>query len=109
MARIQTFFKRFNWLEILALVLMIVFLYPFIIVVLNASKDNIAITDNPIALPTDWLLFFRNVADIVGDPNLNYFRALFNSIIITTFSLGLIGVSSAMAAWVLVRPKRDFP
>ncbi len=105
MARIQTFFKRFNWLEILALVLMIVFLYPFIIVVLNASKDNIAITDNPIALPTDWLLFFRNVADIVGDPNLNYFRALFNSIIITTFSLGLIGVSSAMAAWVLVRTK----
>ena len=75
------------------------------IVVLNASKTNIAITDNPIALPTDWLLFFRNVSEIVNDPNLNYFRALFNSVIITTFSLGLIGISSAMAAWVLVRTK----
>lgn len=105
MTQLKAFFKRFSWLELLALVLMVAFLYPFMIVVLNASKTNIAITDNPIALPTDWLLFFRNVSNIVNDPNLNYFRALFNSVIITTFSLGLIGISSAMAAWVLVRTK----
>lgn len=105
MTQLKAFFKRFSWLELLALALMVAFLYPFMIVVLNASKTNIAITDNPIALPTDWLLFFRNVSEIVNDPNLNYFRALFNSVIITTFSLGLIGISSAMAAWVLVRTK----
>lgn len=105
MTQLKAFFKRFSWLELLALALMVAFLYPFMIVVLNASKTNIAITDNPIALPTDWLLFFRNVSNIVNDPNLNYFRALFNSVIITTFSLGLIGISSAMAAWVLVRTK----
>lgn len=105
MTQIKTFFKKFSWLELLALVLMVVFLYPFLIVVLNASKTNIAITDSPITLPTDWLLFFRNVGEIVNDPNLNYFQALFNSLLITTFSLALIGISSAMAAWVLVRTK----
>lgn len=105
MAQLKSFFRKFSWLELLALGLMIAFLYPFLIVVLNASKTNIAITDNPIALPTDWLLFFRNVGNIVNDPNLNYFQALFNSVIITTFSLALIGISSAMAAWVLVRTK----
>ena len=105
MTEVKRFFKKFSWLELLALGLMVIFLYPFLIVVLNSSKANIAITDNPIALPTDWLLFFRNVSSIVNDPNLNYFNALFNSLIITTFSLALIGVSSAMAAWVLVRTK----
>lgn len=105
MVRIKRFFTQLSGLEILAFILMIVFLYPFLIVLINSSKANIQITDNPISLPTDWLLFFRNVGSIVNDPNLNYFNALFNSLLITTVSLALIGVSSAMAAWVLVRTK----
>ena len=99
------FFKHVSLLEVLALVLMVIFLYPFIIVLINTSKANITITDSPLALPTDLTLFFRNVSTIVNDPNLNYFNALFNSLVITTLSLLFIGVSSAMAAWVLVRTK----
>jgi len=105
---ILRFFKRLSLLEILAMVLMILFLYPFVIVLINTSKANIVITDSPLALPTDLTLFFSNVANIVNDPNLNYFNALFNSVIITTLSLLFIGVSSAMAAWVLVRTKTRF-
>jgi raffinose/stachyose/melibiose transport system permease protein len=99
------FFKHVSLLEVLALVLMVIFLYPFIIVLINTSKANITITDSPLALPTDLTLFFRNVSTIVNDPNLNYFNSLFNSLVITTLSLLFIGVSSAMAAWVLVRTK----
>ncbi len=105
MKKVLNWIKQISPFEILAFVLLIIFIFPFYIVVINTSKPNILITDTPLALPENIRMMFDNVVTIFSDSRMNYFRSLFNSVIITTFSLLLIGVSSAMAAWVLVRTK----
>jgi raffinose/stachyose/melibiose transport system permease protein len=109
----QSRFKRFvRWLfspagsrEVLAIFLVILFLFPFYIVVINTSKMNIDITDTPLRLPETLTKFVDNLRAIFTDRRMEYFSSLLNSVIITTASLMLIGISSAMAAWVLVRTK----
>ncbi|MCF7932590.1 MAG: carbohydrate ABC transporter permease [Acholeplasmataceae bacterium] len=91
--------------EILAIALVIIFLFPFYIVLINTSKLNIDITDTPLKLPETLSKLIENLRAIFTDRRMDYFSSLFNSAIITTLSLMLIGVSSAMAAWVLVRTK----
>ncbi len=98
------FFKK-NGTELFAFVLLLLFLFPFYIVFINTSKPNILITDTPLALPESWGTMFTNMQTIFDDTRMRYFSSLFNSLIITSFSLVLIGVSSGMAAWVLVRTK----
>lgn len=103
--RIGHFFKTLSPLEILAFVLLILFIFPFYMVVINASKPSTAIIDTPLAWPQSWSNFFTNIGIILTDDRLGYLNALVNSTIITTLSLVFIGISSAMAAWVLVRTK----
>lgn len=103
--RIKHFFKTLSPLEIFALILLVLFIFPFYMVVINASKPSTAIIDTPLAWPQSWSNFFTNIGIILTDDRLGYMNALVNSTIITTLSLVFIGVSSAMAAWVLVRTK----
>lgn len=91
--------------ELFAFALLLIFLFPFYIVVINTSKPNILITDTPLAWPESWRMMFTNIQTILDDTRMNYLNSLMNSVIISVLSLGLIGVSSAMAAWVLVRTK----
>ncbi len=101
-------FNPYFYLELLALVLVLAFFSPFILVLINASKSAFEITLRPLALPTDWGNIIRNIQAITTRPKIDYFRAFMNSTIITTVSLLLIGVLSAMAAWVLVRTKTKY-
>jgi len=98
-------FTHLTALEIIAFVLLIVFLMPFYIVLINSSKTVTALTADPLSWPTSWLHLWDNVIYILTNETLGYGRAFISSIIITTFSLILIGIGSAMAAWVLVRTK----
>ena len=91
--------------EVFAFILLLMFLFPFYIVFINTSKPNILITDTPLALPESWSTMIMNMQTIFADTRMRYFSSLLNSAIITSLSLVLIGVSSAMAAWVLVRTK----
>ncbi len=102
---IFNWFKSLSPLEILAFALLILFIFPFYIVVINTAKTNTAIIDSPMSQPESWSVFVNNVQRILDNDRLAYVNSLFNSVIITTASLVLIGVSSAMAAWVLVRTK----
>jgi len=92
-------------LEVFTFLLMILFFFPFFMVIFNAAKTNTEITRNPLSFPTDWMNVFRNVIEIIGRDNINYFQSFGYSVIITVTSLIAIGVFSAMAAWVLVRTK----
>lgn len=92
-------------LEIIAFVLLILFLIPFYLVLINSSKSINALTANPLSWPSSWGTLFDNIAYILGNETLGYGRAFISSIIITSSSLVLIGIGSAMAAWVLVRTK----
>ena len=95
-------------LEIFAFCLLLVFMFPFAMIIINSSKSAAEIIRNPLLLPSNWFQIFTNIAEIIGRDNIHYFSAFFNSLIITTVSLIAIGTFSAMAAWVLVRTKTRY-
>jgi raffinose/stachyose/melibiose transport system permease protein len=95
-------------LEVLAIVLLIVFFFPFYMVIINAAKPLSEIVLQPLSLPQDWLNIWRNIVEIIGRNNIDYFQSFINSMIITSVSLIAIGVFSGMAAWVLVRTKTKY-
>lgn len=92
-------------LEIITIALVIFFLIPLVLVLINAAKDNNEIFSSPISLPQHWGNLWVNITKIWSSPNIRYSQALFNSVIITFLSLFGITITSAMAAWVLVRTK----
>lgn len=94
-----------NIKEALTLAVMVMFLVPLFLVLINAAKTNNEIIAAPLSLPTDWSVLFKNITTIWNNPNLRYSQALVNSFVITTFSLVGITIFSAMAAWVLLRTK----
>jgi raffinose/stachyose/melibiose transport system permease protein len=91
--------------EIVGLALFLVVLFPFFIVLVNSGKAPFAITQSPLALPTDWMQILRNIATIWTSPNVQYSSSFVSSVVITTVSLVLLNVLSSQAAWVLVRTK----
>lgn len=91
--------------EFLTIVLLIFFMIPLLLVVINAAKSNSEILTTPLALPENWNNLWLNITKIWNNPNIRYGQALFNSVFITFFSLLGITITSAMAAWVLVRTK----
>ena len=98
--------KRNNTvLEIFTAILFLVFLYPFLIVVINSAKGPFEVTQFPMAFPEDWSMILKNVVAIWTNNNIQYPQSFLSSIIITVLSLLAITVLSAQAAWVLVRTK----
>ncbi len=94
--------------EIVAILLFLVFLFPFFIVLVNSAKAPFEITQHPLSLPTDWAQILRNMATIWTSPNVQYSSSFVSSVIITVASLVLLNVLSAQAAWVLVRTRTRF-
>ncbi len=94
-----------NIMEIFAITLVAFFMVPLVLVVFNAAKGNNEIIASPLSAPQNWMNLVDNVVNIWNNPNIRYSQALFNSVIVTFFSLAGITISSAMAAWVLVRTK----
>ncbi len=94
-----------NIAEMLTIGLVVIFLVPLFLVLINAAKTNNEIIQAPLSLPTDWSILWKNISSIWTNPNLRYSQALLNSTIITVFSLLGITIFSAMAAWVLLRTK----
>lgn len=90
-------------LEILGIVLLVLFLFPFFIVVINAAKPADQIIRAPLALPQKWGTLFANMNRVIHSPNMNYWKSFFDSAIITVASLFTIVLFSSMAAWVLER------
>jgi raffinose/stachyose/melibiose transport system permease protein len=96
-------------LEIIGIILTLMFLAPFFLVILNATRLNSYITEAPLSFQTaSFVNFVANLNGILNDPSLNYLASFLHSIIITTGSLIVIVVFSSMAAWVLVRTKKRY-
>jgi raffinose/stachyose/melibiose transport system permease protein len=95
-------------LEIIAVLLLVAFFFPFFIVLMNAGKTSQEIINAPMAMPSSISQFYINVRNILTNPSVRYGRSFFNSLFITTFSLIFINISSGMAAWVLVRTKKKY-
>ncbi len=52
------------YLEILAIVLFLIFLFPFLIVLANSAKAPFEITQSPLSLPTNWGKILENMVSI---------------------------------------------
>ncbi|MBI9010476.1 MAG: carbohydrate ABC transporter permease [Tenericutes bacterium] len=97
------------FLEIFAILLLLVVFFPFFLVIVNASKSVSDIITNPIGFEGATLAkFISNINAIFQSSDVKYLNSFMNSAIITTFSLLAIGVFSGMAAWVLVRTKTKY-
>ncbi len=92
-------------LTLFGLGLLVLFFLPFVLVLINAAKVNRDIIADPLSMPESFGQIFMNIGIILDNSSVRYVQSFFNSLIITTSSLFLIGVTSAMAAWVLVRRK----
>ena len=97
--------KKIFILEIAAIILFIIYMIPFALVVMNASKPSIRIIADPIALPENPLQIFTNIKTVFESPNVRYPASFITSFIITVISVVLLVLISSMAAWVLVRYK----
>ena len=94
--------------EVLAFALFIVYLFPFLLIVMNSAKNSFQVTAYPMALPKNWAMIFKNMASIWTDPNVAYPSSFVSSVIITAFSVAALNLLCSQAAWVLVRTKTRF-
>lgn len=99
---------RTVFLEILAILLFLIFLFPFFIVLINSAKSSSDIIRNPLMLPQDWSMLWKNMQAVIHNPNMNYWNSFFSSSVITVLSLITIVLFSSMTAWVLVRNKKKW-
>jgi len=91
--------------EALAVVLFVAFLFPFLIVLVNAAKAPFEITQNPLSFPTEWGKILANIGTIWTSSNVRYGSSFLSSVLITSLSLIFLNLLSSQAAWVLVRTK----
>jgi raffinose/stachyose/melibiose transport system permease protein len=92
-------------LTTLTVIFFIATMFPFFIVIINSAKSSLEIITDPISMPEKWGQLWSNVVEIWNKPSIKYSSSVISSTIITLCSLTVISVSSAMAAWVLVRTK----
>ncbi len=93
------------FLELLAVAVFLIFLYPFLLILINSAKDSFLITQNPMSFPVDWSMMITNMKTIMTIPTIRYASSFASSVIITVMSLLTINLFSSMGAWVLVRNK----
>ena len=92
-------------LEIIAIALFLMYMVPFAIVAINSSKPSLKIIMDPLALPENPSQLITNIGIVFSSPNVRYASSFISSVIITVVSVGLLVLTSSMAAWVLVRTK----
>ena len=79
--------------------LLLVYIVPFIFVLVNSFKDRKDVISNPLALPSTFK--FSNYIDAFE--KMNYGHAFINTLIITVLSVLIIIIFSSMTAYILVR------
>ena len=91
--------------EIIAIVLFLLYMIPFMIILVNASKPSLQIIVDPLKFPDNPAQIFSNIKTVFESPNVRYPSSFVSSLIITVFSVSLLVLISSMAGWVLVRTK----
>ena len=97
---------RSYWLEVASvLVVGVVFVIPFIFMVLTAAKDRAESARLEFSLPTEWHLL-DNIGTVLDEQNGLMHVAMRNSLVLTVASVAIVVVLSAMVGFVLQR-RRD--
>lgn len=90
-------------LNILGLALAALFIFPFLIIIINTFKTQREFFENVLALPTS--LFLDNYARAIKD--MRYWQALGHTLQVVVGSILLIVIFGAMAAWRLNRTQNQ--
>ena len=93
-------------LLIIAILIALYVLFPFLLVVLNSFKTQSAIVSDPIGFGgASFDQFITNLVSVVNNKNFVFWRAFGSSALVTIVSLVLLAVFGGMAAWVICRNK----
>lgn len=98
---LNSYTSKLKILEVFAWLLLIIYMTPFYLMIINSFKSRREIFANTTGLPTIWN--YENYLEAMD--RMHVVSAFANSIIITICSVVLILLFSSMAAWVLVRDK----
>jgi raffinose/stachyose/melibiose transport system permease protein len=92
------------FVEIIAVVLCLFYLFPIYIVFVNAFKNRSELYENMLALPPKFTFeyFFKAMS------KMNFLRAFGNSLIVTLVSIAILVVLASMTAWMFVRTNNKF-
>lgn len=82
-------------------VFLLVFLTPFLIIVMNSFKSTQQFVENPLSFPRDF--HFGNYASAIG--KMDFLHGFLNSLIITVVAVFIILIFSAMTGYLFVRFK----
>ena len=105
LARFRTFL-RMVWVDAVALVVIgIVFVVPFVFIVLTAAKTRQEAALFGFTWPTQFQLL-QNIQEVIVFGNFRILRALWNSTLLTVGSVTLTVLLAAMVAYVMQR-RRD--
>ena len=91
---------------IIGILVAIYVLLPFYLLVINACKAPMAITQSPVS--TEGASFgqlIQNLKDVINNVHFEFWYAFGSSVIITVVSLVLLALFGSMAAWVICRNK----
>jgi raffinose/stachyose/melibiose transport system permease protein len=86
------------------IVVFVLFIVPFIFILLTASKNKADASDLEFSWPTEFT-FFSNLSFVIQDRDYQLLRAFGNSLIITVVSVFFLVLLSAMVGYVLQRRK----
>lgn len=89
---------------ILAVIICIIYLLPFVMVMVNSFKRKVSIVKYPLQLIDDKGIQWVNYRNAVE--KMNFLQSFGNSLVITVFSVVLLVIFSAMAAYFLVRHEK---
>ncbi|ARC57986.1 Trehalose transport system permease protein SugB [Frondihabitans sp. 762G35] len=80
----------------------VVFLVPFVFIILQAAKDPAEAADLSFSLPTKWVIW-QNLVDVLQSNDGQVVRSFINSGILTVASVAVMVVIAAMVGYVLQR------
>ena len=85
------------------IVLLAIYIFPFFMVLINAFKEKVDVIKNPLSLVGERGFILSNFPDAME--KMNFFRASWNSLLVTGISMALIILFSAMASYIMAREK----
>lgn len=83
----------------LLIIFFLLFVFPFLLIIMNSFKSNGEILESPFALPTSFT--FGHFAEVID--KMNFFVSFSNTVMVTFFSVIFIGLFASMTAYYMVR------
>lgn len=91
-------------LTVIFTVIAVIYVMPIVVVVINSFKSTTDITTSPFSLPnSETFVGLRNYIEGITSGNYPFYKAVFNSVVITLLSTAVILVCTSMCAWYIVR------